>query len=492
MPDLWMELEATMRRFPHHTVLQAGSTSLTYHELYEQVQQMAERLRVAGISAGKLVALFFHHRPYCVITFLALTKLQARVILLNSETPPEDLRRLFHEIGEFPLLACPYSQEQLEQIAPMSPLSLVNLDALLFLPSREPLSRDEILSTSSSQAEQGFVAHYSSGSLGRPRLVMHSQQNLAHGGKLYQAAYHVTAQDTFLIAVPLSHSFGLVAGLVTALLTGARVLLIEQFVPFQVLALLKQEQVSCLIGTPLIYELLLSLNEQGIGENHALRVVLSSGSPVPLTVNDRFARCFGLPIFEVYGSTEMGVITAQWPRAVAWPRQSVGQPLPGVRIRLVDEAGHEMPRGATGQLLVQTPTMFLGYFPADDDRPSVFCDGWYQTGDLARQNSAGDLFLVGRHALLIPVYQQQVNPLVVETVLLSHPRVHEALVYADEVLCAAVVADGGEEALVDQLFALCRERLASFQVPARITLVSELPRGELGKLRRILSGIRAV
>lgn len=483
MLDLSTALDATVRCLPHKIAIQTETSSVTYRDLGERIQLAVDHLLHLGISSGRLVALLFQNTPSCVITFLALAKLQTRVLVIGAETTPETVQALVSEERDLPVLGDRRSTASFGR--PSVPLVAESFDVEVLLGPCLPL--EEVMGGG---RDQPFVYHYTSGSTGAPKTVIHSQYNLVKGGEIYRTTYQITADDTILVAVPLSHSFGLVAGLVTALLAGGSLLLIERFVPSQVMRMLQEEGVSVLIGTPLVYELLLGLNLPSSPELPAFRVALSSGSPVPGALAERFSRHFGISIFEVYGSTETGVIAAQWPRETDWPAQSVGQPLGGIQVRIVDEAARDVPQGATGQLIVRTPTMFLGYFNHREERPADLLDGWYQTGDLAWRNGDGDLYLVGRAPLLITLGEHTVNPLEVEIVLLSHPQVREVLVYANETLCAAVIAEG--TIAPEQLLMFCRERLPSFKLPERIILVSELPRGELGKLRRIVSGLRVV
>jgi len=485
MSNIWMALDVMAKKYPQRIALQAGTSTLTYYDLREKVRLTAGNMRDLGLSSESFVALLFQNTPSCVMGFLALAMLHVRVVLLSSETILEDVHGIMEEAGASALLGCQPTLERFCEVPFLHPTNLLDIDHLLALRPATLVDGEDI----SVPGDQAFVYYYTSGSTGYPKAVMHSQQNLISSGEIYQLTYRITVQDTLLVAVPLSHSFGLVAGLVTSLLAGARLLLIERFLPAQVMDILEHECVSFLVGTPLVYDLLTRYNLQRRYKLPALRVSLSSGSPLPLAVAERFTRRFEQPIYEVYGSTETGVIAAQWPIETTWPVHSVGRALTGTRIRLVDDAGNDVPQGAVGQLIVQTPGMFLGYFNDSQENITTFLNGWYHTGDLTWQNSHGDLFLVGRAPISIDIDERKINPLEIEAVLLSHPQVHEVLVYAEEGLCAALVVEG--EVSVENLRAFCHQRLALFQIPDNIILVPELPRGELGKLRRAASGIRS-
>jgi long-chain acyl-CoA synthetase len=486
MANLWMAIEAAARHSPVRVALQVNTSSITYQELREKVLLAGTNIRQAGVLPGQPVGLLFQNTSSCIIVFLALAMLRNPVVLFSDESTIADIGDLLEKMGGTALFGGRSALEQFHRSSFRRTISLIDVDVLLTTQSHESAG----IEAHSLSDDQIFVYHYTSGSTGRPKAVMHSQQNLINGGEIYRSTYHIAMRDTLLVTVPLYHSFGLVAGLVTSLLVGARLILIERFVPNQVLAILEREHVTVLIGVPLVYDLLARCDSRSNHELTSLRIPLSSGSPLLLPVSERFMSRCGRQIYEVYGSTETGVIAAQWPIDTGWPVQSVGRSLPGVHVRIIDDSGNDVSPGSVGQLIVQTPSMFLGYFGEDLEHSQVFHEGWYRTGDLARQNSDGDLFLIGRDHTFIEIGEQKINPLEIERVLLSHPQVREALVYADEGLCAAVVGEG--EISTESLLALCRSYLTPPKVPDTITLVSELPKGELNKLRRIVSGIRSL
>ncbi len=320
----------------------------------------------------------------------------------------------------------------------------------------------------------GDVLQLTSGSTGEPRLVRQPLSNIMHGGRTYAEVFRWTDQDAILAAVPLAHSFGLVGGLAAALARGAALWTTQRF-NLRTLVTALSDGATAILGTPLVYRLLLPVL-RGRGTYPLLRTVLSSGGPLPPEVATTALTGLGTPVRQVYGCTEAGLIAYQPERGTDWPAEAVGIPAPGVDLRV----------DAAGQLLVRTPTLFHGYL--DGPPPALTADGFYPTGDQARLDEAGRLHLTGRKDTFVNVGGRKVNPRRVERLLGEHPGVREVFVYGaehdgEERVCAALVLAPGTS--VAEVAAFCRRRgLSPYEVPHRFHPLDRLPRGPMGKVDR--------
>jgi acyl-CoA synthetase (AMP-forming)/AMP-acid ligase II len=340
------------------------------------------------------------------------------------------------------------------------------------------------------------VLQLTSGSTGEPRVAHHSLGAVLRGGVVYRERYRLTAADTILLTVPVAHSFGLVGGLAAALAAGAALLTITRFRPGHLREGL-EAGATVLLGTPIVYELVGSALT-GPRPDGALREALSSGGHLAPRTRARAGDRLGCAVHDVYGSTETGLIASQFARETTWPEGSVGIAAPGVSWRLEPDGvapadrrngrggGHPM---AAGRLVVRTSTMFDGYVGGAG---AAGGDG-YDTGDMARVDGQGHLFIDGRRDTFINVGGRKVNPQRLERLICEHPRVREAAVYGagagdlGELVAAAVVADGA--LTVEELVAWCRARLSRYEVPHVVRVVEALPRTALGKVdRRRLRG----
>lgn len=489
MQTLQAVLERSARAYPQRVALELGSYQLTYCQLQTQVREVAHHLNRSGITAHDTVAFLFQNTPTCIIGFLALASLEARVVLLGPDVSSHELASISADAHHFAaIIGCSPKFSQLQQVfSNHSPLS-IDLTNLLATPCSPPSTGDLPLASARKAAEDVFLYHYTSGSTGKPKAALHSQANLINGAAIYQETFHIGSEDSILVPIPLYHSFGMVAGLITSLLSGARLVLLDRFIPHHLVQTLAAERISILLAVPLIYDLLARCSLPSTPDLRLLRVCLSSGAPLALATTRTFFARYRHVIYQAYGSTETGAIAAQWPCDSDWPEQSIGRPLRGISVRIVNEEGQDVPCQREGTLLVKTPTMFVGYFNHESLTTRVLRDGWYITGDIARQDEEGFLYLIGRKDTFINVGGKKVNPHEVEEVLLSHPRVQETVV------CGAIAGNAGEyvKAIVvmkekvdeQELIAFCRKQLAPHMVPHHIEFVPELPRTSMGKLRR--------
>ena len=484
MQTIQSMLEASARTYPHRVALHLGSSQLTYTELWEHASNAAVQLQRQGISKHTTVALLFQNTLPCVVSFLALAFLNTPLIPLGPETSTHELDSIYTDTPFSVLLGDRSPAARFDEAIARLQCRFVDVRELL---AAEPIARTE-LPQQPEPASKVFLYHYTSGSMGTPKAALHSQTNLINGGLIYQQTFQIKPDDRILVSVPLAHSFGLVGGLIAALVSGARLIMSERFVPRHLLELVAQETVTILIAVPFVYDLLVRSKFPYPDQLASLRLCLSSGSALLPEIAKGFTEQFHKHIFQIYGSTETGVIAAQWQREEAWPAGAVGAPLTGIYIRIVDEQGQDLPPNTEGTLLVKTPAMFMSYHRHPEATAQAFKDGWYVTGDIAQLDRAGHLYLTGRKDTFVNVGGKKVNPVEVEQVLLAHPAVRDVLVSgrpaggAGEHVHAAVVLS--MDVSESELLAFCREKLAFYKVPSRIEIVTALPKTSLGKTRR--------
>ena len=479
-------LESATQLHSERPALQSEDVRLTYRELTNSVASMAQYLQRLGITADDTVVLFLGNTPSCVLCFLALAWLNAAVIPLEPEASSSSyiLNLIFRDILVTAVLGERSNTAPLRHAFMHRARAFINILDL-------PVDSSTVLSRFHDEPipfERVFLYHYTSGSTGEPKAALHSQANLVRGGIIYKQTYQLRPQNSILVAVPLAHSFGMVAGLVASLVSGSTLVLARRFIPHQVVETLAKEEITVLIAVPFVYELLARCYLRETPDLRALSVSLSSGAPLLPDVAGRFRDRYHKPIYQVYGTTETGVIAAQWPRSKEWPQESVGCPVMDVLVRIVDEDGVDLPANKVGTLLVKNSTMFSGYYKHPDITTKAFQEGWYITGDMAWLDTARHLYLTGRKETFVNVGGKKVNPYEVEKVLLGHPMVEDAVVYGEDAgsggqeVQAAVVLRG--EVSVSVLMQFCRERLPSYKVPSHVEFVATLPRTSLGKVRR--------
>jgi len=279
----------------------------------------------------------------------------------------------------------------------------------------------------------------------------------------------------------------MVGGMVTALVTGAALLLTERFIPRRLLQVIADTKATILLAVPLMYEMLTFGQPPTKLDFTALRLCLSTGAVLPEPLTERFQRYFNLAIYHVYGCSEVGIIAAQTSSDAPGTKHSVGRLVAGVELQVLDEARQPLPPGEAGWLAVRTPAMFYGYFNNSEATSAVLLDGWYHSQDIGAVRD-GYLYLSGRAETFINVGGKKVNSMEVEQVLCSHPHVREAVVWAAKTASAsesvrATVALAAPVAVAD-IIAFCRARLSAYKVPVAIDVVASLPRNAMGKILR--------
>ena len=330
---------------------------------------------------------------------------------------------------------------------------------------------------------------YTSGTSGTPRGAMLSHRALL--ANLDQCASIdpplVVPDDRVLLVLPLFHVYGLNAALGMVARQGATGVLVERFDPVETLAEVERTHVTVLIGAPPVYVAWSML--PGVADALAgVRLALSGAAPLSTSVVDRVLDTTGHHVFEAYGLTETAsVLTTTLMSEVPEPA-SVGRPLPGVELRLVDEEGRPVEDGDPGEVVVRSDSLFSGYWPDGADGPDEH--GWFATGDIGLLDDDGDLRLVDRRREMVLVSGFNVYPREVEQVLLGHPEVAEAAVlgvphpYTGESVKALVVLRGSTRLTPDEVIAHCARSLARFKCPTAVEFVGELPHSATGKVSK--------
>jgi long-chain acyl-CoA synthetase len=339
------------------------------------------------------------------------------------------------------------------------------------------------------------VLAYTSGTTSEPKGVMLTHGNLA--ANLHQQMSipdaHVTREDIVFLSLPLFHIFGLNVTLGLVIMNGATGILVERFEPIAALRTIQKHRVTVLFGAPTMYSAWVNTPGADQYDLSSVRLAVSGAAPLSEDTLRSFEQIFGVKIYEGYGLTETApTLTSNRMGDEPRPR-SIGKPLPGVELRVVDDDGRDVELGDPGEIVVRGPNVFAGYWRRDEETKRAFVDGWFRTGDVAVQDEDGYLYIVDRKRDLVIVSGFNVFPSEVEDALLQNPKVKEAAVvgvphpYTGEAVKAYVVLADGVVASESELIAEVESRLARFKSPQSIEIVDSLPHLLTGKvLRRAL------
>ena len=433
-----------------------------------------------GVRPGDRVAIAAWNDLNFVSAYLGALWCGAVAVPMNPAAPVAEHRGEIERIGAN-VLVCGPGAEHLLEIPGAIPSS--------GLPASEPMQveveRDE---------SELAVLLFTSGTAGAPRAAMLTHGNLeanigqvqAHPGLL------VGPDDVGLAMLPFFHVFGLNVGLGVALSGGMRSVLLPQFDAARAVELMRAERVTVVAGVPAMFSAFLELSESVAPADSfaTTRLAVSGAAALPVKIGEQFRERFGVTIHEGYGLTESAPIvsTTAVDSSPRWG--SIGPPLPGVEVRLVDADGSDAAVGDPGEIWVRGANVFKGYWNDPEATARVLHEGWLRTGDVAVADDQGFLSLVDRLKDLIIVSGFNVYPAEVEDVLKEHPEVADAAVVGapsartGETIAAFVVARPGSTPTVASLRDHVAQRLARYKVPTTVELIAELPRNQSGKVLR--------
>lgn len=477
-------------------MVEAEGRSLTWAALDDEVSRVATGFGQAGIVAGHRVALAASNRLEFVTTYLAILRVQAVAVPLNPRATATEIGRMLADSGARIVVADDVAVAAVREAV----THLEHAPRVVVIgaaPASGESAYDDLRATQSyaspavTDSERLAVLLYTSGTSGKPRGAMLTHRALlANIDQISQVdPPMVVGDDVVLGVLPLFHVYGLNAVLGGVIRHRAKLLLVDRFDPQGTLDLIDDEACSVVpVAPPVVaYWMQDAALEERLGP---VRLLLSGSAPLAAELITAFTERTGVPIHQGYGLTEAApVVTSTLCSADPEPG-SIGAPLPGIGVRLVDDSGAPAEPGDPGEIEIRGENLFSGYWPDGADGPGA--DGWWATGDVGILAPSGDLFLVDRLKELVIVSGFNVYPVEVEEVIAEVPGVADVAVIGvpdertGEAVLAYVVpaADGSAADLVAAVLERCRERLAGFKQPARVEVVDELPHTPTGKVQK--------
>jgi len=332
------------------------------------------------------------------------------------------------------------------------------------------------------------VILYTSGTTGKPKGAELTHDNLSSNISAAVELFGLGQGDVIFGGLPLFHSFGQTCTMNAAICSGAAVTLLPRFDPAKALEIIERDGCTVFEGVPTMYGALLHHRDRANHDYSCLRICASGGSSMPVEVMRGFEEAFGCKVLEGYGLSETSPIASfNHPHLERKPG-SIGTPLDGVQMRLVDDDGNEVAEGEIGEIVIKGHNVMKGYLNNPEATAEAIKDGWFYSGDMAKVDEDGYFFIVDRKKELIIRGGYNVYPREVEEILYEHPAVREAAVVGmaheklGEEVGAAVALKDGKSIDSDELKAYVKENVASYKYPRRIWFVDELPKGPTGKI----------
>ena len=459
----------------------------TFGRLDDESDRLAAWLLAAGVGPGDRVAVYLKNSPALVLIYLAAAKAGFIFTPINILYRRDEIAHILADAQPKVVFADPESAELASSAIAGDGLQLHLTSEIAEAIAGTP--RPKSLPTPADEDIAALV--YTSGTTGRPKGAMLTQANFAANALNLIEAWRMTADDRLLLTLPLFHVHGLGNGLHTWLALGYRLRLTERFRKETITEELLDFRPTVFFGVPTMYERLLETTPDVARKiGGSLRLFVSGSAPLPAATHRKFEDLFGSVILERYGMSET-LMNSGNPYDGERRPGSVGLPLPNISIRICDEADREVAKGETGELQIQGPNVFRGYWRQDAASAEAFtADKFFRSGDLGIRGDDGYITLQGRGKELIISGGFNVYPREIEEFLAKQPGVNEAAVVGvsdalkGERPLAFVVSD--TELDVEALASACREGLASFKNPTAFVQVDALPRNALGKVQKHL------
>ncbi|WP_249020405.1 long-chain fatty acid--CoA ligase [Conexibacter sp. S30A1] len=471
---------------PERLAVKLDDYELSYGLLEQAAMRLGGLLRAHGLQPGDRVALMLPNVPYFPAIYYGALAAGAIAVPLNVLNKRREVEYYLRDCGAKLMFVWHDFAGEAQPAGAASGCETISVvpgefEQTLFAsePAEGPIPREP---------DDTAVLLYTSGTTGHPKGAELTHANLLSNCAASRDLFALDAGVVVLGALPLFHSFGQTCAMNSCVLAGGLLTLLPRFEPRKALEIIERDRVSVFVGVPSMYGAMLNLPDRDRYDTSALRVCGSGGASMPVELMRGFEQAFGCAVLEGYGLSETSPVASfNHPDRERKPG-SVGTPIAGVEMRVVDEADHDLPAGEIGEIVVRGANVMKGYWNRPEATAEAMRGGWFHTGDLARVDSEGYFFIVDRKKDMIIRNGFNVYPREVEEVLYEHPAVREAAVvgvphdqYGEEV-GAAIALKQDACATAEELRGFVRERVAAFKYPRLVWIVDELPKGPTGKI----------
>jgi acyl-CoA synthetase (AMP-forming)/AMP-acid ligase II len=456
---------------PHAPAIADDAVALDNRAFVARVARASAHLARLGVGPGDVVAIALPNRIELIVSLFAAWRLGAAATPVNPALTRAEMQYQVDDAGAKVVIG-----EGLELDA-----TIVEVDALAAEPTLHTAPPDV-------RPDALALLIYTSGTTGKPKGVMLDHANIAAMCDMTRTGLGITAGDHSLLILPLFHVNGIVVGTLAPLLAGGQVTVAGRFSPKTFFGLVERIRPTYFSAVPAIYAMLTSLPEAATADTSSLRLVVCGAAPMPAELIARVENTLGVVLVEGYGLSEGSCASTLNPYDGVRKPGTVGLPLPGQEVRVVDHLGRPLPQGERGEVVIRGANVMRGYLNRPDDTAKTIIDGWLHTGDVGIFDEDGYLRIVDRIKDMIIRGGENIYPKEIETALYGHDGVLEVAVVGrpddvlGEVVVAYVSARPDADVTAEELHALCAERLAKYKRPALIEVLDELPKNAVGKI----------
>ncbi len=482
-------LDRSAAEHPDRAALRMDDLVLSYAQLREAAGRLATLLESLGVEPGDRVGLMLPNVPAFPIAFYGALAAGAVVVPMNPLLKSREVSYYLGDSGAKAVIAWHAAAGEAAKGAADTGAEMIAAET----PDLSGLLADVDAAPGSSDrgGDDDAVILYTSGTTGRPKGAELTHAGLVTNAEIAARTLFGVSPDAVVMGcLPLFHVFGLTCGLNVSVATGATLTLLPRFDPAKALDIIERDGVTVFEGVPTMYAAMLHLPDADPAKTATLKVCASGGAALPVEILRNFESRFGCMILEGYGLSETSPIASfNHPDKERKPG-SIGTPIEGVDMRLIDDGWNTVPAGEIGEIAIRGHNVMKGYWNKPEATAEAIHDGWFRTGDMARVDEDGYYFIVDRKKDLIIRGGYNVYPREIEEVLHEHPAVAEVAVigipHADlgEEVGAAVALKPGASATPEELRSFVKSRVAAYKYPRQVWLVDALPKGPTGKILR--------
>jgi long-chain acyl-CoA synthetase len=477
----------TAQRHGDRPAFRLDESVLTYAALDEASARVAGLLRERGVAPGDRVGIMVPNVPEFPVIYYGILRAGAVVVPMNVLLKGREVSFYVADPGVELLFAWGECGDAAREGA-----SEAGAEAIVVGPGELESLLDAVESApavAERAAGDTAVILYTSGTTGKPKGAELTHGNLRRNVEISAIGLTKLTEDDILMgALPLFHSFGQTCSMNSAVRTGASLDLLPRFDPTRALELMDRDGITVFQGVPTMYYALLNHPDRDRYDTSKLRLCVSGGAALPVEVLRGFEEAFGATILEGYGLSETSPVASFNQLGRERKPGSIGTPIEGVEMKVVDDDDNELAPGEVGELAIRGHNIMKGYWNQPEATAEAMRGGWFHSGDMARMDDDGYFFIVDRKKDMILRGGYNVYPREVEEVLYEHPAVLEAAVVAlpderlGEEVGAAIALKPGAEADADELRDFVKQRVAAYKYPRRIWFVEALPKTATGKI----------
>jgi len=498
--SVYEQLVFTAEKYGQKEAIYDLKNRVSYSALLQAVDHFANVLAAKGVKKGDRIAVSLPNWYETSVIYFSAAKIGAILVPINPLYKSHELEYILDNATPVLLIASESLEKNLgfQQSLQWVKESITVRFPLMGFPSFDEYTGGAASYRSVQKAKidadnDVFCILYTSGTTGKPKGVMITHRAVVQSARTIASVLNCTDKDAFIISAPLFHIFGLAINLVCAISAGARILLQEKFRAEQTLKLIEQESITVQQGVPTMFLKQLEVENLENYNLSSLRTGIVGASPIPPNKVKEIREKMGMELNQSFGITEAVTVTSTtFEDDEDKILETLGRPIPGVELKIVNDKRETVPHGAVGEIAVRSFAVMKGYYKMPEQTAEVLdSEGWFYTGDLGMLDEDGYLKFVGRKKEMIIRGGFNIYPQEIEAILSKHPYILESAVigFPDEVLgeivCAVIRLKEGADCTEEDILAYLKERIAIYKVPQRILFTQDFPTTASGKIQKV-------